>query len=55
MKKIQILVSIIPFPLLLLFVWGGCDGGGGGNGGDNLTPTCFDRAVFGDPSESEYV
>jgi murein DD-endopeptidase MepM/ murein hydrolase activator NlpD len=55
MKKIQILVSIIFFPLLMSFFYGGCGGDGGGSGGDNLTPTCFDRAVFGDPSESEYV
>jgi murein DD-endopeptidase MepM/ murein hydrolase activator NlpD len=55
MKKIQSLISIIFFPLLLSFFYGGCGGDGGGNGGANLTPTCFDRAVFGDPSESEYV
>jgi hypothetical protein len=49
MKKIQILVSIIFFPLIMSFFYGcggGGDGDGDGNGGDNLTPTCFDRAVF---------
>ncbi len=56
MKKIQILVSIIFFPSLMSTFFSGCGGdGSGGNGADNLTPTCFDRAVFGDPSESEYV
>jgi murein DD-endopeptidase MepM/ murein hydrolase activator NlpD len=53
MKKIRILISIIFLPLIILLVYG-CGGGGGSDRNDS-TPTCLDRAEFGDPSESEYV
>lgn len=55
MKKIQIMISIIYFMLFLPVVYVGCGSDGGGHGSNNFTTACFDRAVFGDPSESEYV
>jgi hypothetical protein len=45
-------ILIISFFLLLPFIYGGCDGG---SGGKDSTPTCLDRAVFGNPAESDYV